>query len=60
MKCLTLTLCFLGIVMIAVGMSRENNPLFIFGIIFVVVGYIIIRRRLKESLGESEDKNHDG
>jgi hypothetical protein len=60
MKLITLILCYVGVVMIAVGMSRENNPLFIIGIISVGVGYIIIRRRLKESLREPEDTNHDG
>jgi hypothetical protein len=59
MKLITLILCLMGVVMIAVGMARENHTLFIFGIISVVVGYILIRRRLKESLKESPDTNHD-
>ena len=30
-------------------MLKDNDPIFILGIVFVTVGYLLIRRRLKDS-----------
>jgi hypothetical protein len=40
----------LGIPSVAYGMMSENHPVFIIGLILVVMAYLLIRRRLKPSL----------
>jgi len=46
-KILSALACLLGISGIAYGMIRENHPIFIVGICFVVGGYLFIRKKLK-------------
>jgi hypothetical protein len=36
-----------GILAVAYGMMMENHPIFIIGLILVVMAYLLIRRRLK-------------
>jgi hypothetical protein len=49
-KILISILCIIGISSVAYGMLKKNNPVFIIGIIFVIAGYLLIRRKLKESI----------
>jgi hypothetical protein len=49
-KILISILCIIGISAVAYGMIAKNNPVFIIGILFVVAGYRLIRRKLKESI----------
>jgi hypothetical protein len=49
-KALTLGLCLVGVVAIAYGMAWKNHVAFIIGLIFVIAGYLRIRKKLKESL----------
>ena len=48
-KILITLLCSLGILALGYGMAQENNPVFIVGLLFVIAGYLLIRRRLKPS-----------
>lgn len=49
-KVLTSVLCVIGIICVVYGMIEKDNPVFIIGIILVIAGYLLIRRRLKESI----------
>jgi len=49
-KLLTSTLCIVGISGVVYGIIEKNNPVFIIGILFVIAGYIMIRRKLRESV----------
>jgi len=40
----------IGIVAVAYGMLKDNNPIFIIGLLFVIGGYLLIRRKIKESI----------
>lgn len=51
-KSLTLLLCVVGLVAVAYGMHRDNNAVFVVGLLFVIGGYLLIRRRLKENLSK--------
>jgi hypothetical protein len=42
--------CIIGISAVAYGMIAKYNPVFIIGILFVIAGYLLIRRKLKESI----------
>ena len=48
-KKLTFLICIIGIVMVSYGMIKDNNVIFIIGLIFVVGGYLIFRKKLKEA-----------
>jgi hypothetical protein len=43
-------LCIIGISAVAYGMIEKNNPVFIIGLLIVIAGYLMIRRKLKESI----------
>jgi hypothetical protein len=47
-KTLSALACLLGISGIAYGMIRQNHPIFVVGICFVVGGYLFIRKKLKK------------
>jgi hypothetical protein len=49
-KIITASLCVIGIPTIAYGMIKKNNPVFLIGIVFVIAGYLLIRKKLKESI----------
>jgi len=49
-KAFIVCLCIFGVLAISYGMIRENNAVFIIGLLFVIVGYLLIRRKLKESI----------
>jgi LPXTG-motif cell wall-anchored protein len=36
-----------GIIAVAYGMSKENDVIFILGLLFIIAGYLLIRRKLK-------------
>jgi len=40
----------IGIVGVAYGMFKDNNLIFIIGLLFVIGGYLLIRRKMKESI----------
>lgn len=49
-KRFTLLLCILGVCAVAYGMTAQNDPVFIVGLVFIVSGYLLIRRKLKASV----------
>ena len=51
-KALILIICALGIVAVSYGVAKGNNAVFIVGIVFVIAGYLLIRRRIKEHIRE--------
>jgi len=42
--------CIIAIVAVAYGMLNDNNLIFIIGLVFVIAGYLLIRRKIKGSL----------
>ncbi len=46
---LLIIICVIGITAVGYGMLKDNDPIFILGIVFVTAGYLLIRRRLKDS-----------
>jgi len=48
-KFITVLICVFGISAICYGMLRDNNLIFIIGILFIIGGYLLIRRKLKSS-----------
>lgn len=49
-KTLIALLCFLGISCVAYGMWKENNAIFLVGLVFVIAGYVMIRGKLKKNM----------
>ncbi|KPK46346.1 MAG: hypothetical protein AMK74_00495 [Nitrospira bacterium SM23_35] len=43
-------ICIIGIVGVGYGMANDNNLIFIIGLVFVIAGYLLIRRKIKESM----------
>jgi hypothetical protein len=46
-KVLTALLCLVGISAVTFGMATRNHPVFVLGLLFVIGGYLLIRRKLK-------------
>jgi len=40
----------IGVVALSYGMLKDNAPIFIIGLILVLIGYLLIRRKIKESV----------
>jgi len=49
-KSIIVFLCAIGIFCVVYGMGKENNTVFIVGLLLVIAGYLLIRRKLKESV----------
>lgn len=49
-KILTTLICVFGISAVTYGMVKDNNVIFIVGLLFIIGGYLLIRKRLKESM----------
>jgi len=47
-KTLISLICVIGIVAVSYGMLNDNNLVFIIGLLFVIGGYLLIRRRIKD------------
>ena len=50
LKALILALCVGGASCVAYGMLRENDPVFLLGIVLLIAGYLVIRKGLKASI----------
>jgi LPXTG-motif cell wall-anchored protein len=46
-KTIAVIICILGVSSVAYGMSEDNNVVFVVGLLFIVGGYLMIRRKLK-------------
>ena len=54
-KVIALIFCAFGVLSVAYGMTKENDVLFIIGLVFIISGYLLIRRGLKKAIqGKSE------
>ena len=51
-RIITALLCVFGISAVSYGMIKENHIIFILGLLFVVGGYLLIRKRLKTIIRE--------
>ncbi len=49
-KALIFIICTFGIVAVSYGMAKDNNVIFVLGIVFLIGGYLLIRRRIKEHI----------
>ena len=49
-KTLIVCLCVFGLLAVSYGMFRENDTVFVIGVLFVIGGYLLIRKKLKESI----------
>jgi len=49
-KIITAFLCIVGISAVIYGMIKKNNTVFLIGIAFVIAGYLMIRKKIKESI----------
>jgi hypothetical protein len=58
-KAVILVLCLLGIVGVCYGMVNKNHPVFIAGLVLVVAGYPMIRRKLKARIHEKYPSEKD-
>jgi len=43
-------ICMIGVVAVSYGMLTDNTLIFIIGLFFVFVGYLLIRRKINESI----------
>jgi len=43
-------ICMIGVVAVSYGMLKDNALIFIIGLFFVFAGYLLIRRKIKESI----------
>jgi hypothetical protein len=49
-KAMTVVICLIGVIAVAFGMIRPNHTAFVIGLVFVIGGYLRIRKKLKESI----------
>ncbi|UCE34728.1 MAG: hypothetical protein JSV55_07385 [Deltaproteobacteria bacterium] len=49
-KVLILIICAIGIVAVSYGVAKDHDVIFVIGIVFVIGGYLLIRRRIKEHI----------
>ncbi len=47
---LTIFLCVIGLCSVSYGMINDNDILFIVGLLFVIAGYIMVRKRVKAAI----------
>jgi general stress protein CsbA len=53
-KIVIILLCLIGLAAVSYGMITDNDVVFIIGVIFVIAGYVVIRKRIKKSIREKE------
>ncbi len=46
-------ICIIGVVGVSYGMLNDDNLAFIIGLLFVIAGYLLIRRRLKQHIRDN-------
>ncbi|MBU2497961.1 MAG: hypothetical protein KKE57_03600 [Proteobacteria bacterium] len=56
-KALIVLVCLVSLAAVFFGMTKKDNVVFVVGIVLLVGGYLVIRKKLKASLKEkTEDK----
>jgi len=58
-KALILVVCLFGILGVSYGMMNKDHLLFVAGLVFVVAGYLMIRKKLKEYIREKYHSEDD-
>ena len=58
-KVLIILVCVIGLTAVCYGMVRDDNWVFIIGLMFVVGGYLMIRKKLKASINQKGNTCHD-
>jgi len=58
-KALILCVCLLGILGVCYGMVNKDHPVFIAGLVFLVAGYLMIRKKLKAHIREKYSSEED-
>jgi hypothetical protein len=58
-KAMTVAVCAAGIIGVAYGMADENHSAFVLGLLFVIAGYLRIRRKLKETPKGNDSRGDD-
>jgi len=51
-KTFILSVCILGILGVCYGIVNKNQPVFVVGLVLIVAGYLMIRRKLKAHIRE--------
>ena len=54
-KIAVIIILVVGLASVSYGMIRDNNIIFLAGIILVSTGYILIRKKLKDSIKKMND-----
>ena len=49
-KYLIILICIIGISGVSYGMLKDNRIIFIIGLVFVIWGYVLIRKKIKASI----------
>ena len=49
-KMIIVFICMIGLLAVSYGMSRDNNAVFIVGLLIVIGGDLLIRRKLHKSI----------
>ena len=58
-KAFILLVCLFGILGVCYGILNKDHPVFIIGLVFVVVGYLMIRKKLKAHIREKYSSEDD-
>jgi uncharacterized Zn finger protein len=51
-KALVVSICIIGVVAVSYGVAKDADVIFVIGIVFVIGGYLLIRRRIKKHIRE--------
>jgi hypothetical protein len=54
-KILLIFACAAGLSAVFYGMAKDNDAVFIIGLLIIIGAYLVIRKRLKASLGGRRD-----
>lgn len=49
-KALVIIICVVGIAAVSYGVAKDDNVIFVIGILFVIGGYLLVRRRIKKHI----------
>ena len=52
-KALPVILGVLGVAAVSCGMIRQNHVVFVLGLLFLIGAYLLIRKKLKDSIRET-------
>jgi hypothetical protein len=55
-KILLIVVCTAGLSAVFYGMAEKHDVVFIIGLLLVIGAYLVIRKRLKASLGERDER----